>query len=264
MSRPPWQRSPAVNQSSRRATGRANDVARFYDLLDRLEARVGSTRVLAECNGKMNWPQRGVYFFYEGGEIRSRSGAGRRVVRVGTHALKLRARTTIWGRLSQHRGIARTGGGNHRGSVFRLLVGKALAHRGDLPLPQSWGVAGDLGAAALRCGADHTAVKQDETALEALVSTYVGAMPFLWLNVGDAPGPDSQRAVIERHAIALVSGGDDGGPPLDPPSEAWLGRYSNRAPVRRSGLWNNHYVGERYDPSFLDVLAERVDATEPL
>jgi hypothetical protein len=34
--------------------------------------------------------------------------------------------------------------------------------------------------------------------------------------------------------------------------------------VRRSGLWNNRHVGERYDPSFLDVLAERVDATKPL
>ena len=248
----------------RHDTGRANDIAKFYDLLDRLEAGVGGTRVLAECNGRMNWPRRGVYFFFEGGEIRSRSGTGRRVVRVGTHALTPGAGTTIWGRLSQHRGVARTGGGNHRGSVFRLLLGKALAHRGHLPLPQSWGVAGDLGAAARRFGVDRTAVKQDEAALEALVSTYVGAMPFLWLNVDDAPGPDSKRAAIERHAIALLSGGDASGQPLDPPSKGWLGRYSDRDPVSHSGLWNNRHVGERYDPSFLDVLAERVLATEPL
>ena len=229
----------------RHPTGRANDIARFYALVDRLEAGVGGTRVLADCNGKLNWPRRGVYFFFEDGEIRSRSGAGLRVVRVGTHALKRRARTTIWGRLSQHRGVARTGGGNHRGSIFRLLVGKALAHRGDLPLPQSWGVKGDLGAAARRFGVDRPAGKQDESALEVLVSKHIGAMPFLWLNVDDAPGPDSQRAAIERHAIALLSGGDDGGSSLDPPSDGWLGRFSDRDLVRRSGLWNNRHVGER-------------------
>ena len=61
------------------------DIARFYDLLDRLAVRVGGLRVLADCTGGMKWPQRGVYFFYEDGETRSGSGSGRRVVRVGTH-----------------------------------------------------------------------------------------------------------------------------------------------------------------------------------
>ena len=250
----------------RRTADRANDVARFYGLLDRLEALVGGTRVLAECSGKMNWPRRGVYFSFECGERRSRSGTGHRVVRVGTHALKRDASTTIWERLRQHRGVARTGSGNHRGSIFRLLVGKALAYRGDVPVPQSWGVAGDPLAAARHFGVDLAAIKQDEAALESLVSKYVGAMPFLWINVDDAPGPDSQRAAIERNAIALLSGGGDDSPPLDPPSASWLGRYSDRNAVRRSGLWNNRHVGEHYDPSvsFLELLAGRVDATEPL
>ena len=247
----------------RSATDRTDDIARFYGLLHRLEARVGGSRLLAECDGKMNWPQRGVYFFFEDGENRSQSGTGRRVVRVGTHALTLRALSTIWERLSQHRGVVRTGGGNHRGSIFRLLMGKALAHRGDLALPQSWGVAGDHGKAARRFGVDRATIKKNEAALEALVSEYVGAMPFLWLNVDDEPGPASERDVVEQNAIALLSGGGDGRPPIDPPSEDWLGSFSDRDPVRRSGLWNNRHVGDRYDPSFLDVLAERVLATEP-
>jgi hypothetical protein len=100
-------------------------------------------------------------------------------VRVGTHALKCDAESTIWERLRQHRGVARTGGGNHRGSIFRLLVGKALAYRGDVALPQSWDVKGDRRAAARHFGVDLAAIKQDEAALEALVSKYVGAMPFL-------------------------------------------------------------------------------------
>ena len=187
-------------------TGRAADTARFYDLLDHLEARVGGGRLLADCSGRMNWPRRGVYFFYENGEVRSGLGGGRRVVRVGTHAVTSASRTTLWNRLSQHRGPARSGGGNHRGSIFRLLVGTALARRGDLPLSPSWSVASDLGAAARRLGVDRAEVKRAEAGLEALVSRTIGAMPFLWLNVGDSPGPGSQRALIERNTIALLSG----------------------------------------------------------
>ena len=243
-------------------TGRAAGTARFYDLLDQLEARVGGARVLADCSGRMNWPRRGVYFSYENGEIRSGLGGGRRIVRVGTHAITDRSRTSLWNRLSQHRGSARSGGGNHRGSIFRLLVGTALARRGDLPLPPSWGVASDLGTAARRLGVDRAAVKQDETSLEALVSRTIGVMPFLWLSVDDAPGRGSQRGAIERNAIALLSGYRE--PTPDPPSCGWLGLRGDRDPVRRSGLWNNRHVDETYNPPFLDLLEERIGETQPL
>ena len=243
-------------------SSRAADTARFYGLLDRLESRAGGVRVLADCTGRMNWPRRGVYFFFEDGEARSVSGNGRRVVRVGTHAVTSRSRTTLWNRLSQHRGSARSGGGNHRGSIFRLLVGAALARRGDLPLPPSWGIAGDPGAAARRLGMDRAAVKRDEADLEALVSRTIGVMPFLWLRVDDSPRPESRRAFIECNAIALLSSYNEPSP--DPPSPGWLGHHSDRAPVRRSGLWNNRHTREVYDPSFLDVLEQQVAETEPL
>ena len=48
-------------------------------LLDRLRNRVGGARRLVECNGRMDWPQRGLYFFYEAGEERSGTGTGLRV-----------------------------------------------------------------------------------------------------------------------------------------------------------------------------------------
>jgi hypothetical protein len=52
----------------------------------------------------MGWPQRGVYFFTEEGERRHDTGEGLRIVRIGPHALKKGSRTTLWDRLSQHRG----------------------------------------------------------------------------------------------------------------------------------------------------------------
>ena len=99
---------------------RKGDLIRFYDLLDVLEQLIGGKRKLVDCSGDMDWPQRGVYFFFEPGETRKDSGFGPRVVRIGTHALKDGSHTTLWNRLSQHRGVKRTSGGNHRGSVFRL------------------------------------------------------------------------------------------------------------------------------------------------
>ena len=93
---------------------RLQDLIRFYSILNPLEKTIGGARALADCRGRMKWPARGVYFFREAGENRSDTGEGPRVVRVGTHALKAGGSTTLWGRLSTHRGQLRSGGGNHR------------------------------------------------------------------------------------------------------------------------------------------------------
>ncbi len=233
--------------------------ARFHGLLDRLGFRIGGPRVLADCHGRMSWPERGVYFFYEIGEGRFGSDGDPRVVRVGTHALTTGSRSSLWGRLLQHRGAAGSAGGNHRGSIFRLLVGVALARREKFPLPPSWGVGSDPGAAARRLDVDRAEVKAVEADLETRVSRYIGAMPLLWLKVGDRPGPDTRRGVIERNAIALLSSHRE--PAADPPSPSWLGRYSDRDRVRRSGLWNNNHVDETYDLPFLDEMEKLIEET---
>ena len=236
---------------------RTADTRRFYHLLDRLERRVRGARRLAECAGNTGWPRRGIYFFFESREVRSGSGVGLRTVRVGTHALKAASRSTLWGRVSQHRGTSR-GGGNHRGSIFRLLVGVALARRDGIETSRSWGIGGDPGAAARRLGLDRGGVKRAEAELEALVSRYIGDMPFLWLDVDDEPGPTSDRGLIERNAIALLSSYREPAP--DSPLSNWLGRLSDRDRVRRSGLWNNNHVDEVYLPCFLDVMERHVDS----
>ncbi len=238
---------------------RLADTIRFYELLDRLAMRVGGHRSLQSCHGGMDWPPRGVYFFYESGEARSGTGGGRRVVRVGTHGLTDGSRSTLWGRLSQHRGSSRSGRGNHRGSIFRLVVGIALAKRINVPLPESWGVAGSAGDAARRLNVDRAAVNEAEAGIEARVSEYIGQMPFLWLNADDAPGPGANRGLIERNAIALLSGYRR--PAADMPSTEWLGHYSDRERVRLSGLWNNNHVNETYAPSFLNEMEHRINST---
>jgi hypothetical protein len=223
-------------------SARLDDLVRFYRVMGRLERRIGGRRMLSQCTGQMGWPLRGVYFFMEPGEERTDSGTGLRVVRVGTHALTSGSTSTLWERLSQHKGQAKSGGGNHRGSIFRLLVGAALLKDGaDCP---TWG----RGSSAPKD------VRLREQPFEKDVSRVIGAMPFLWLAVEDTPGPESLRGTIERNSIALLS--NLGKPALDPPSVRWLGRNCVRgeARVRNAGLWNQRHVDETYEPGFLDVM----------
>lgn len=228
---------------------RTEHLEKFYTILGKLAHQVGGGRKLLECSGRLNWPKRGVYFFMEPGEFRSDSGEGPRIVRVGTHALKEGSGTELWGRLRQHRGSARSGGGNHRGSIFRLLVGTAVLARERMEHP-TW----DDGRSTAPSD-----VRRAESELEKVVSATIGEMPFLWLEIGDAPGDQSERGFIERNAIALLSnfGRTE---PLDPPSPGWLGNHCTRQRVRASGLWNSNHVDEQYDPSFLDRFEQLVDA----
>lgn len=229
------------------SNGRLKDLHTFYLILSRLQEQIGGAQTLASCPGRIRWPNRGVYFFYENGEKRSDTGEGPRVVRVGTHALKDGSRTTLWTRLSQHRGQVQSGGGNHRGSIFRLIVGESLINRERYQYP-TWG----KGRTAPR------GIRDQELMLEQTVSKVICAMPFVWLAINDEAGPASARGDIERNSIALLS--NYGKPALDPPSTDWLGQFSSRERIRSSGLWNSNHVDETYDPSFLDRLNRLADS----
>ena len=225
-----------------------SDIDRFYALLGRLASLPGQGRPLRSYTGRDRWPERGVCFFREPGELRA-GGNVPRIVFVGTHAVTRNSRSTLWRRLHAHRG-AQDGRGNHRGSIFRLHVGAALLRRnGAGEVIDSWGV----GQSAPR------AVREREVPHERRVSSHIGSMSVLWVAVLDEPGATSARAFIKRNAIALLS---RQGRRVDPPSGTWLGLHSERDEIRRSGLWNLDHVMEDHDPAFLDVLEESVDAME--
>lgn len=229
-------------------TSRLEDVNYFYKIIGKLESQVGGKRILSRCTGRMNWPRRGVYFFFEKGEYRS-SGNVMRVVRVGTHALKTGSKTTLWNRLIMHRGPLSgmyAGGGGHRGSIFRVHVGTAIIKKHVLTV-HTWGVGSSAGRE----------IRMKEHAVEKLVSEHIRSMPFLWVKVDDEPGPDSLRAYIERNTIELLSNYNRT-TKIDPPSPNWLGRFCKNEKVQRSGLWNSDYVDEAYDKRFLDKLEELV------
>ncbi|CDK38640.1 hypothetical protein [Halorubrum sp. AJ67] len=230
---------------------RRSDLDDLYDLLDCLEANVGGKRRLRDCTGYMNWPERGVYFFFTE-ETRDSTGQ-LRLTRVGTHAVSSGSGTSLWNRLRTHRGANRgsyEGGGNHRGSVFRKHVGRAMIERDGLhdEYPH-WGEGSSADRERRLAELDH----------EHRVSEYIRDLPFLWVAVDDEPGPQSDRAYIERNAIALASNYRK--ETIDPQSDSWLGRNSPHEKITDSGLWNVYHVEEACDPAFLDRLAGAVSET---
>jgi hypothetical protein len=229
------------------STTRQAHLDQFYRLLTGLAAREHGPRRLAHCTGRDGWPQHGVYFFFEDGQ--TRLDGSPRVVRVGTHALTPAARSTLWGRLRQHRGRLagrNPGGGNHRASIFRGHVGTALIARDQLGsgLLESW--------TARHHDPAHAPA---ELQLEREVSQHIGAMPFLWAAVPDSDDGISDRAYIERNSIALLSCA--AGSP-DRPCPGWLGHHAASSNLRRSGLWNSRHVDETYQPAFLELLASLI------
>ena len=125
---------------------------------------------------------------------RSESGEGLRVVRIGTHSVKTGgSKTSLWDRLSKHKG-SRSGVGNHRGSVFRLLVGRTLINKESIKC-ETWE------------SKTTPSPRGVEQYVEIRVSETIGRMPFLWLEVDDNDESKGAnlRNYIESNAIALLS-----------------------------------------------------------
>lgn len=227
-----------------------SDLERFYDSLARLEKGLNQGSFLNRLSEIKNFPQRGVYFFREAGELTS-SGQPR-VTRVGTHGVSAGANSTLQGRLKTHLG-SKSGSGNHRGSIFRRHVGMALRRRDDLELPY-WGK-GSTKPSELRANPSAVLAEAEH---EQQVSKVIGGMTILWVSVNDEPGPSSLRSYIERNAIAMLSNHCS---PIEAGSSEWLGIHSDREEIRSCCLWNLNHINEAYDSAFLDELDRSIDRT---
>lgn len=220
---------------------------RFSHLLHRLWLVQSGGRRFRNADGRQHWPTKGLYFILEPDHG---LGGGKmpRIVRVGTHAVSKGSKTSLWDRLSTHRGTL-AGGGSHRSSIFRLHVGRAaMAEEPALFWPETWSQ-GQSAPAAVRAG---------EVALEHRVSEIIGELSVLWLDVDDEAGPTSERAYLERNAIGLLSRMGLLTPGV---RSSWLGRQSPDWRIAASGLWNLNHLFLRPDDDFLDRLERAVDRT---
>jgi hypothetical protein len=237
----------AEEEWARRAASvvaRIRDAERLYRAIYRKKP---SQNFLLRDLGEISLPKQGVYIFLDDSE-RSLVGHGPRIVRIGTHAVSEGSKASLRNRLRNHFG-KEDGLGSHRGSVFRLHVGRAMLEaaggHGSLP---TWGA----GQHATR------EVVAAEAALEREVSQYVGNLRLFVIPIEDNASKNSRRALVERQLIALLT---EDMIPIDPPSNHWLGAWSPTPPIAEMGLWNIREVGGTYDPhspGVVDHILNRV------
>lgn len=207
-------------------TNKQQNIDKFYDLLDEVVKKFPKRTL--DTISKSKLPEKGVYFFFEQNETRQNINLDR-VVRIGTHAAIANSNATLYDRLYNHKG-SKDLTGNHRGSVFRKLIGYSLLYKDRLNFPH-WGD---------KLKKSDKLIKASEKPLEKIVSTYLNTLTFTVLEV---PGPSSKnndRAFIENNSIALLSNYD--GLATDKCSKDWLGQYSRDSKIIESGLWNSRCV----------------------
>jgi len=219
----------------------------FYDIISQLREFPGQGKCLRDVICSYKLPDRGVYFFCE--ESEKSSSNELRIVRVGTHALKVGSKTTLKDRLKSHLGSMKRNG-NHRGSIFRLHVGIAIQNRDKSRIP-TWG----KGSSRPNEVKVNQALFDAERNMEELVSDIIGSMRVYWIETSDIAGPTSVRDIIERESIGLLS---KYGVARDPQSSIWLGQYSDKSKIRNSGLWNLDFIGENSSPRLLEIMNQCV------
>ena len=223
----------AWHQQAFAASKRVSDLRRLYDLIDSARIR-GKTFLLGKLS-KQELPARGVYVFLDSREPNF-DGTSPRIVRIGTHAISEGSKSTLRTRLRNHLGSA-NGSGSHRGSIFRLHVGRAMLDKENaLDQLQSWGSGQDAPAQ----------IRAEEQEHEARVSDYLRRLEVFIVEIEDKPSKHSLRASVERQLIALCS---EALQPIDTPTDNWLGLQSPMELIVSSGLWNIRDVGREYDPS---------------
>ncbi|MGY2200945.1 DUF6884 domain-containing protein [Pseudomonas gingeri] len=233
-------------QQARRASLRIRDLKGLYQYIQ-LCRENGLTFKFSELPNK-KLEKRGVYVFLDPRELNFLKD-GPRIVRVGTHAVSSESKSTLRNRLRSHFGQA-DGSGNHRGSIFRLHVGRALLESGDLSFnSDTWG-AGQHATAKIR---------EAEVNLEQIVSAYLGVLEVFLIPISDEPSKDSLRAHVETQLIALCT---ENFHTIDTPEDAWLGRFSPMSTIVKSGLWNLRDVAKEYNPSGLGSVAHLISMLE--
>ena len=234
----------------------------LYAALEKLNERINGPYHLAACNGSMDFPDRGLYFFFAPWSDLETDPARRwHLTRIGTVGVARGSTNTLWKRLRQHRGNKNgkyAGGGNHRGSIFRQHVGRAYIARDESEDEYPyWGQ--PSGVEELP---DTTTIREQEHLLEQRVSTYISQLPFLYLNIPGEARPGNDRADAEMNTIAMTAHARRTNPNLH--DADWLGRHSPRPEISQTGLWNIEHVNALFGIDVLETLEQFIDETPPI
>ena len=160
-------------------------------------------------------PPNGIYLLFEKGE---RGHGGERIVRVGTHT----GEGQLLSRLKQHFITP-----NKDRSIFRKNIGRALLSCDEDSFLADWEL--DLTSAAARARHKHRIDARKQEAVERKVSNYIqNNFSFAVIRVdGKEEWLRLESRIISTVSLCLIC----------KPSPNWLGNFSPREKIRKSGLW---------------------------
>lgn len=160
-------------------------------------------------------PRSGIYVLFERGQ---QAHGVRRIVRIGTHTGDNQLRS----RLRQHFLLE-----NKDRSIFRKNIGRALLNKRDDPFLEHWNF--DLTPRKNREKYGHLVDFDYQQQIEKEVSAYI--QQNLSFAVFEVPEKDD-RLHLESRLISTISLCEGCGA-----SPGWLGSYSPKRKIRKSGLW---------------------------
>ena len=233
------------------AMSRLEDLRRFYGLLDELESHLGGKRQLASLGEFRGWPQRGVYFFFEPGEVRQDLGTGPRAAASG------HARFGCWRAVDDQAAAARPASGNERrwrqsSRVNLQAPGRpGIAGEGRLALLSLWALKA-IRPKSLALGVERVALGPSRGSRGAggLRVYRLAIVPLARDRGRTGAREHAQVRRTQRYRLVEQPWTRSTGRTVD----SWLGLLLNRRRVQRSGLWNQHHVEEGHEPGFLAAL----------
>lgn len=160
-------------------------------------------------------PKNGIYVLFENDEFAHETD---RIVRVGTHT----GNNQLPSRLEQH--FIRE---NKDRSIFRKNIGRAILNKDKNDLLAQWEI--DLTSSKAKNKYAKTIDQRKLQEIEKQVTDYIQRnFRFAVLRVREK----EKRLRWESKIISTISQCDE-----CHPSEKWLGQYSTKDKIRRSGLW---------------------------
>lgn len=164
---------------------------------------------------KKEIPENGIYILFEKGEI---AHSTNRIVRIGTHTGQNQLRS----RLFQHFLIE-----NKDRSIFRKNIGRVLLNQDKDPFIEQWEL--KLVTRKAKDQYSDSIDLEKRKAIEKRVTKYIqNNFSFVIFEISDK----DKRLYFESKIISTVSLCKE-----CKPSDKWLGNFSPKEKIRKSGLW---------------------------
>lgn len=186
-------------------------------------------------------PENGIYILFEKGEY---CNGGDRIVRVGTHS----GENSLKSRLLHHfnKGVKDR-------NIFRKNIGRAMLNRDKDKYLEKWDL--NLRSKENRIKYLPLIDIEYEKKLEEIISDYIQKnITFILIEENDK----DKRLLWEKRLISEISNCN-----ICSPSKDWLGNYSPKEKIRKSGLWQ---INELYKDGFSNLeyneFVRKIDETK--